>query len=56
MAILLLFTAVALALFTLGVLALAWAVRSGQLDDLETPALRLLTDDPPNDHADARPR
>lgn len=51
MAILLVFTAIALALFALGVAALTWAVRSGQLDDLETPALRALTDDPPADPA-----
>jgi cbb3-type cytochrome oxidase maturation protein len=29
------------------VLAFAWATRSGQFDDLETPAIRLLHDDPP---------
>ena len=27
------------------VTAFVWAISSGQLDDLETPALRLLTDD-----------
>jgi cbb3-type cytochrome oxidase maturation protein len=27
------------------VLAFLWATRSGQLDDLETPALRMLHDD-----------
>ena len=27
------------------VLAFVWAVRSGQLDDLETPALRVVGDD-----------
>jgi cbb3-type cytochrome oxidase maturation protein len=26
-----------------------WAVRSGQFDDLETPALRILGDDDPQD-------
>jgi cbb3-type cytochrome oxidase maturation protein len=45
MAILFLFTALALGLFGLAVAALAWSVRSGQLDDLETPALRMLADD-----------
>lgn len=29
------------------VVAFAWATRSGQFDDLETPAIRLLHDDPP---------
>lgn len=29
------------------VAAFAWATRSGQFDDLETPAIRLLHDDPP---------
>ena len=24
-----------------------WAIRSGQFDDLETPAIRILYDDPP---------
>jgi cbb3-type cytochrome oxidase maturation protein len=27
------------------VFAFLWAVRSGQLDDLDTPAVRILTDD-----------
>jgi len=27
------------------VMAFLWAVRSGQLDDLETPALRILAED-----------
>jgi cbb3-type cytochrome oxidase maturation protein len=50
MAILLLFTAVALAIFTVALAALAWSVRSGQLDDLDTPALRMLTDEGDHDH------
>ncbi len=29
------------------VLAVVWAVRSGQWDDLETPAVRALDDDEP---------
>jgi cbb3-type cytochrome oxidase maturation protein len=45
MPLLLLFTAVGLALFAAALAALAWAVRSGQLDDLDTPALRAFTDD-----------
>lgn len=35
----------ALALASAGVLAFRWAVRSGQFDDLDTPALRILIDD-----------
>ena len=27
------------------ILAFVWALRSGQMDDLETPAIRLLLDD-----------
>ena len=33
------------------VVAFVWAVRRGQFDDLDTPALDILVDDP----ADARP-
>jgi cbb3-type cytochrome oxidase maturation protein len=43
----------ALVLSGLAVLAFAWATKDGQLDDLETPALRILHDDerrpPPSD-------
>jgi cbb3-type cytochrome oxidase maturation protein len=46
----------ALLLALLGVIAFIWAVRSGQMDDLETPGLRMLTDDdtpkPPSETAD----
>ncbi|HKX45167.1 MAG TPA: cbb3-type cytochrome oxidase assembly protein CcoS [Planctomycetota bacterium] len=36
------------ALLVVGFLiAFAWAVRSGQLDDLDTPPLRILHDDDP---------
>ena len=41
-----LFTGLALALFVAGVAFLVWQVRSGQLDDLDTPALRMLGEDP----------
>jgi cbb3-type cytochrome oxidase maturation protein len=35
-------------LFAAGAVAVfAWAARSGQLDDLETPAMRILGDDEP---------
>ena len=32
------------------VFVFAWAVRSGQFDDLETPAMRILGDDDPPKH------
>jgi cbb3-type cytochrome oxidase maturation protein len=35
----------AMALLALAVWAFFWAVRAGQFDDLETPALRILLDD-----------
>lgn len=35
----------ALVLLVLALGAFLWAVRSGQLDDLDTPAVRLLLDD-----------
>lgn len=44
---------IALLLAFAGVIAFIWAVRSGQLDDLETPGLRILGEDdepaPPTD-------
>jgi cbb3-type cytochrome oxidase maturation protein len=42
-----LLTGLAFGLFALGALLLIWAVRSGQCDDLDTPATRILGDDPP---------
>ena len=36
---------VALLLAAVGVAAFIWSVRSGQLDDLDTPAVRPLVDD-----------
>lgn len=36
---------VAAALAAAGVVAFIWAVRRGQLDDLDTPAVRILHDD-----------
>jgi len=36
---------IALLLAGLGVWAFAWAVRRGQFDDVETPAMRMLVDD-----------
>ena len=38
------------------VMAFLWAVRSGQLDDLETPALRILTDDESTAARESTPR
>jgi len=35
----------ALLLAAAGVLAFRWAVRDGQFDDVETPAIRILLDD-----------
>ena len=45
----------ALLLALAGVIAFIWSVRSGQMDDLETPALRILSEDDertpePEDH------
>jgi cbb3-type cytochrome oxidase maturation protein len=45
------FALIPLSLLLLGgaVWAFFWAVRSGQFEDLETPAVRVLLDDPPLD-------
>ena len=37
----------ALGVAAVAVIAYIWAVRSGQFDDLETPAVRILHDDAP---------
>ncbi|MBA3918376.1 MAG: cbb3-type cytochrome oxidase assembly protein CcoS [Gemmatimonas sp.] len=44
-----LFLVLPLALLVVGgaVLAFVWSARSGQYDDLDTPAMRVLGDDPP---------
>ena len=42
----------ALALALCGVAAFRWAVRDGQFDDVETPALRVLLDDERPEHPD----
>jgi cbb3-type cytochrome oxidase maturation protein len=47
MALLYIITGLALGIFATGVAALVWQVRDGQLDDLDTPALRVLGDDAP---------
>lgn len=45
MNILYLLVPVAFILAGLGVAAFCWAVRNGQFDDVETPALRMLMED-----------
>lgn len=47
----------ALLLALLGVAGFIWATRSGQFDDLETPAMRMLHDDndPIKQNHDSRP-
>jgi cbb3-type cytochrome oxidase maturation protein len=42
-----LLTGLAFGLFVIGTMLLTWGVRSGQWDDLDTPAHRILGDDPP---------
>ena len=47
----------ALILVLAAILAFVWAVRKGQFDDLETPALRIVPDDDePGDRPPRRPR
>ena len=55
MSILTLAVPVALLLAGAAVAAFVWAVRTGQLDDLETPALRALHDDEPGPRSAGRP-
>ena len=45
MTILLLLIPLALVLLVVAIAAFAWAVRGGQFEDLETPALSILADD-----------
>ncbi|MCC8362684.1 cbb3-type cytochrome oxidase assembly protein CcoS [Lysobacter sp. A6] len=47
MSILLLLVPLALMLLIVAIAAFAWAVRGGQFEDLETPALSILADDEP---------
>lgn len=47
MTILYLLVPIAILLAGAGVWAFIWAVRSGQFDDVETPAIRILLDDEP---------
>lgn len=48
-------TSLGLLLFAIAVIGMVWMIRSGQVDDLDTPALRMLADDPPplTDHKPA---
>ena len=55
MSILYLVVPLALAIVLAAVLAFIWAGRSGQFDDLETPGLRILHDDPPRHSTPQRP-
>ncbi len=36
---------ISIGILVIAVVAFLWAVRSGQFDDIETPALRILDDD-----------
>ncbi len=45
---------VVLFLAVIGIIGFIWSVRSGQMDDLETPGIRpLLEDDPVEKHDDS---
>jgi cbb3-type cytochrome oxidase maturation protein len=55
MSIIFLILPVTLLLSVAAVVAFAWATRSGQFDDLETPALRLLHDEPARIAAQRKP-
>ncbi len=46
---------IALLLALVGVMAFIWSVRSGQMDDLETPALRIFGEDDERRDLDPRP-
>ncbi|HRN62362.1 MAG TPA: cbb3-type cytochrome oxidase assembly protein CcoS [Luteimonas sp.] len=54
MRVLLLLVPISLVLLGLAIWAFVWAVRRGQFDDLDTPALDILTDDE-DDRREARP-
>lgn len=57
MAILLVLVPISLILLGVAIAAFAWAVRKGQYDDLDTPALDILVDDdkPRTDRHSAQP-
>lgn len=56
MNILLMLLPISLVLLGLAIASFAWAVRKGQFDDLDTPALDILDDAPPKQRGDARAR
>lgn len=47
---------IALVVVLVAVAAFVWGARRGQFDDLETPALRMLHDDPPATRLPEDPR
>ena len=53
---LLLLIPLSLALLVFILWAFAWAVRKGQFDDLDTPALDILDDEPPRPQSPAADR
>lgn len=48
MTILLLLIPISVLLLGIAIVAFVWAVRSGQFDELETPPLDILREDPPS--------
>ena len=56
MNILLLLIPISLVLLLAAIGAFVWAVRRGQFDDLDTPAIDILSDEPPLRGADAERR
>jgi cbb3-type cytochrome oxidase maturation protein len=48
MTILLVLVPLSVVLLAIAIAAFAWAVRSGQFDDLDTPPLDVLREDPPS--------
>jgi cbb3-type cytochrome oxidase maturation protein len=55
MSVLYLLVPLAILLAAAGVAAFFWAVRNGQYDDVETPAIRMLLDDEPRLRRESRP-
>lgn len=55
MAILLLLVPISLVLLGIAVWAFVWAVRSGQYDDLDTPAIDMLRHDPSSGEIEPSP-
>lgn len=51
MTILLLLIPISIVLLGIAIAAFVWAVRSGQFDELETPPLDILREDPPPSEA-----